>query len=249
MPPLTKRTTNTRENTPLRRLAWLTVLSLLGILAWDFSGLDMTVMHAVASPQGFPWQHNWWLEHLLHDKARQVAGLFYVGVLAMVWLPLGRFKDLSRRQRLEVCMSVTLSLLLINVLKRLSLSSCPWDLAAFGGLNPYVSHWNWGLSDGGSGRCFPGGHASSAFAFLALSLPWRVSPSEQNQRLGARIFWGVLMLGVLFGTVQTLRGAHYPSHTLWTGFLCWSVAVVNHLGFAGRQGCNPHPTHAIHSAH
>jgi membrane-associated PAP2 superfamily phosphatase len=23
-----------------------------------------------------------------------------------------------------------------------------------------------------------------------------------------------------------LRGAHYPSHTMWTGWICWAVTVV-----------------------
>lgn len=247
MPSISTKTTNTREKTPLRRLALLTGLGLLAILAWDFSGLDMAVMQAFASPQGFPWQHNWWLEHLLHDKARQVAVLFYAGVLAMVVLPLGRFKDLSRLQRLEIWLGITLGLLLVNVLKRYSLTSCPWDLAAFGGLGSYVSHWNWSLIDGGNGRCFPGGHASSAFAFVALSLPWLVSASERNQRLGTQILWGALMLGILFGSVQTLRGAHYPSHTLWTGFLCWSVAVINHLGFSWCQRSNTPTSRARHA--
>ncbi len=57
--------------------------------------------------------------------------------------------------------------LLIPLLKRHSLTSCPWDMAEFGGVARYVSHWHIGIVDGGPGRCFPSGHASSAFAFLS----------------------------------------------------------------------------------
>lgn len=220
-----------REDSPFRQLGLFTGLALLALLAWDVSGLDLRVMHWIARPEGFALRHNWWMEHLLHDQLRRAAVLFYLSVLAMVWLPVGRFKDLSKLQRLEIGVGITLGLGLINVLKRYSLTSCPWDLSAFGGVGTYVSHWQWGLSDGGSGHCFPGGHASSAFAFAALSLPWLVSDSDRDRQWGTRILWGVMLLGGALGAAQTLRGAHYPSHTLWTGFMCWSVAVINHLGF------------------
>jgi membrane-associated PAP2 superfamily phosphatase len=221
-----------RENSPLRRLGLFTVLALLALLTWDFSGLDLRVMHWIASPQGFALRHNWWMEQLLHDQVRHAAILVYLGVLVMVWLPMGRFRDLRQLQRFEIWVGSTLGLVLINVLKHHSLTSCPWDLADFGGVGTYVSHWNWRLSDGGSGHCFPGGHASSALAFSALSLPWLVSGDDQNRLWGTRILWAVLLLGGLLGVVQTLRGAHYPSHTLWTGWMCWSIAVVNHMAFA-----------------
>jgi hypothetical protein len=47
----------------------------------------------------------------------------------------------------------------------------------------------------------------------------------------ARILW-IVLAGMLLGTTQTLRGAHYPSHTLWTGMLCWLTALANHQIFA-----------------
>ena len=221
-----------RENSPFRRLGLFTVLALLALLTWDFSGLDLSVMHWIASPQGFAMRHNWWLEHLLHDRVRHAAVLAYLGVLVMVWLPMGRFRNLRQIQRFEIWAGITLGLVLINVLKRYSQTSCPWDLTEFGGVGTYVSHWNWGLRDGGSGHCFPGGHASSALAFLALCLPWLSSGVSDQRRQGLRLLIGVLALGVLLGAVQTLRGAHYPSHSLWTGWMCWSIAVVNHMAFA-----------------
>ena len=32
-------------------------------------------------------------------------------------------------------------------------------------------------------------------------------------------------LGVVYGVGQMLRGAHYPSHTMWTAWICWAVTV------------------------
>lgn len=221
-----------RENTPLRLLWLMTALYLLFLLAWDFSGLDMWVMQSIANQKGFGLRNNWWLEKVLHDRARQVAVLFYLGMLAMVWLPFGRFRSLRRMQRLEIFVGITLGLLVINLIKHYSLTSCPWDLAEFGGVARYVSHWQWGLGDGGRGQCFPGGHASAAMAFLAVCLPWLSSGMTAQRRQGLRMLVGVFALGVVLGGVQTLRGAHYPSHTLWTALMCWGIALVNHMAFA-----------------
>ena len=34
---------------------------------------------------------------------------------------------------------------------------------------------------------------------------------------------GVLIVGLLFALTQTVRGAHYPSHSAWTAWLSWTV--------------------------
>jgi membrane-associated PAP2 superfamily phosphatase len=134
-------------------------------------------------------------------------------------------------QRIEIVMGVLWCLLCISSLKRISLTSCPWDMKDFGGTAIYVSHWRWGVADGGDGHCFPGGHASSALAFLALCLPWLTNATQTDRRRGRTLLMGVLVLGFILGMTQTVRGAHYPSHTLWTGLICWAVAVLNHWVF------------------
>ena len=48
-----------------------------------------------------------------------------------------------------------------------------------------------------------------------------------------RMVLAVLLMGLVLGLTQTLRGAHYPSHTFWTAFICWAVALLNHWLFAG----------------
>lgn len=217
---------------PLGRTAvFYTLACLLCLLAWDFSGLDRQVMHWVGHAQGFAWRESALLEQIFHTGARRLAAVIYLGVLAMVYWPRGIFRNLARWQRLEIAVGIALALVAISGLKSLSLTSCPWDLQDFGGPAMYVSHWQWGVPDGGSGRCFPGGHASSAMAFLALSLPWLSAASPAQRRIGKVLLLTVLFLGLLLGMVQTLRGAHYPSHTFWTGFICWLVVWANHSAF------------------
>lgn len=194
-------------------------LWLLGLLSftllWDLSGLDMAVMQVIGTPQGFAWQDTWLLSRVLHDGLRQAMTGFWLMLVAWACWPGLR---MPRRERWTVVALATLSLLAVNLVKNASLTSCPWDLQAFGGSARWVSHWAWGVADGGPGRCFPGGHASSGFAFIGLCLPWLEAPpgADRRRSIGLRWLAAVLFVGLLAGAVQTLRGAHFPSHTLWT---------------------------------
>ncbi len=211
---------------------WLLGLLVVTLL-WDLSGTDLPVMRWLGSASGFPLRDRWFLEHLLHDAWRQL----FVGLYLLMWvwaswptrwnLALLDAVVLPRRERLTLALLVALSLLVVNLVKNASQTSCPWDLEIFGGTARYVSHWSlWQGSDGGSGRCFPGGHASSAFAFLGLCLPWLIPPQGTGRAPGAGHRWltGLLLAGLTAGAVQTVRGAHYPSHTLWTLLICGAVS-------------------------
>lgn len=222
---------------PLQPWRVLTLLLLGCLVAWDASGLDLSVMAGLGNAGGFPLREQWWLETVLHNAVRQLALVAFVGLWVMVWHPVGVFRSYQRMERLEMVVGVTFALLTISGMKRFSLTSCPWDLQSFGGLATYVSHWQWGVKDGGSGGCFPGGHASSAFAFVALVLPGltRGRGSAQH-RLAMRLLIGVVLAGLVLGGVQTLRGAHYPSHTLWTGWICWVIVSLNHALFGLFRG-------------
>lgn len=216
---------------PLWRGWWL-LLALT--LLWDWGGADLAVMQAIGNPEGFALRHQWLLSRVLHDAVQQVAVLFYL--LIWIWASWpARWQrgpvtlwTLPRRERLTVALLVTLSLLAVNLIKNASQTSCPWDLQAFGGPALYVSHWSLGVADGGSGRCFPGGHASSAYAFLALCLPWLMPPAGRSRERapGWRWLGFLLFAGLVAGAVQTVRGAHYPSHTLWTLVICAGVSLT-----------------------
>jgi membrane-associated PAP2 superfamily phosphatase len=60
---------------------------------------------------------------------------------------------------------------------------------------------------------------------MPASLPFLVHSQPSLRKTGRRIFLLTSGTGLLFGLVQTLRGAHYPSHTLWTGWICWAVTL------------------------
>lgn len=205
--------------------AWLALLlGLLLTLCWDALGLDLVVMRWLGDAHGFALRDHWWLSVALHDKARQISTIVYLCLWLMVAWPVGSWRALPHWQRWEMALGTTLCLLAVNTIKRHSLTSCPWDLSLFGGVAQYVSHWQWGVADGGPGVCFPGGHASAAFAFWPMALVWRAHKPQRP------VPWVLAIgaVGLLFGAVQTLRGAHYPSHTLWTALICATVALLNH---------------------
>jgi len=215
------------------RRAWMWPLALVSLtLAWDATGLDLVVMSWLGDSAGFAWRDAPLLKTVLHDGARQMAWGLLAGVMVSAALPWGPWRRLTGRQRVVAISGLFMSLLAINLFKFTSQTSCPWELQAFGGAAQYVSHWSWGVDDGGSGRCFPGGHASAAFAFWALVWPWLTSPRVDDQRLGQRLAVVIAVAGVVLGTAQTLRGAHYPSHTLWTAVICGAVSWGWHRAWA-----------------
>lgn len=212
-----------RFDRTVQRGLWVVLLLLGWTVLWELSGWDVPVMVIWGTEAGFKWQHNWWLETVLHDRARGVMVGVYLLLVGLSTWPVGGIGRVPRWQRWTALVGVTLALLAVNWVKRNSGTSCPWDIAAYGGQYPYVSHLNVAVLDGGPGRCFPGGHASAVLAFWALApAVWRTPGA--NARWGWWVWGGVLGLGLLFGLVQTVRGAHYPSHTAWTMVICWGVA-------------------------
>jgi membrane-associated PAP2 superfamily phosphatase len=219
-------------------LPWRGLIALLLlVLLWDAVGWDLSIMQSIGTTEGFPLRQNRWLADVLHTGARNACTALYLGLwFAALALPNNDHPLIGRRwQRSWWLLGVLMNLVVISGLKSISTVSCPWDLQAFGGPADYVGHWAFGVTDGGGGRCFPGGHASSAFAFLALAPVWLRATSAHHQRLGRWVFWVAVILGLAFGATQTLRGAHYPSHTLWTGWLCLTVSW---LWFAIYQPAN-----------
>jgi len=216
--------------TVITGLVLVTVLAVL----WDIGSGDMVIMQWIGTSQGFPLRSAWLLEAVLHDALRQACTLLWVLLTAWaLWPARGRLRHarifaISRTERLWVLALVSLSLLLVGFIKARSTTSCPWDLALFGGQARYVSHWSLALADGGPGRCFPGGHASSGFGFVALCLPWLLPPAGSARAPAPGWRWLALIVstGLVAGTVQTLRGAHYPSHTLWTLVICGAVSIT-----------------------
>lgn len=203
---------------PRRQLIGV-ALGLLGLVAWEAGGWDLAVSAFYGDAGGFAWRDRFLTRDLLHAGGRWLSTLVLVLLLADAVHPL--VPGPPRHLRWSGVLGSLLALVVVPAFKRASATSCPWDLAAFGGALPYVPHWRLGLTDGGPGHCFPSGHAVAAFAYYGVALAW----SRHRPRLARAWAIGVTVFGLAFGWAQLARGAHFVSHTLWSAWLCWTVGV------------------------
>ncbi len=211
----------TRQSTPFSAFSTAFVVFTL-LLAWDASALDLGAARLFGNLDGFSLESHWFWRGVLHEPMRNLGWVVEFALLAGIFRPFGALKKLPVERRLQLALSPLLALILVAEIKLHSRTSCPWDLQEFGGMATYVSHWALGMTDGGGGGCFPAGHASAGFAFFAGFFAFReVSPTTARRWLA-----GALVAGLLLGVAQQVRGAHYMSHTLWTGWLCWCSAAA-----------------------
>ena len=207
-----------------RSAAALLLAALVPLLLWDWSGLDITVARWFGTAQGFAWRDDFWLNTLGHIGARNLAWVLALALVVNIWRPWT--PGLTRRERVWWLLATLAAAAVVPLIKQQSLTSCPWDQSEFGGAAQQISHWlqlgPGGLRDGGGGRCFPSGHATSAFAFFSGGFALRRAYPIAARRWMS----GVLLLGLLLGLIQLARGAHFPSHTLWSAWVCFGVNVL-----------------------
>ncbi|GAB3051442.1 phosphatase PAP2 family protein [Stenotrophomonas tumulicola] len=197
---------------------------LLGSWLLMGNGLDQAIAARLYALQGGAWtlKDHWVTEYLVHRLGHDlsiVAGLLVLALaIASEWI--GTLSG-WRRPLLRLFASVTLSAVVVSLLKKVTGMDCPWDLVDFGGSRAFH-----GLLDARpvgvvASGCFPAGHASAGYGWLALYfLALDVRPRLRHAALGMGAG-----LGLVFGLSQQLRGAHFMSHDLWTAAICWFVAL------------------------
>lgn len=194
----------------------LTVLAL--IVLWDLSGLDTSLAEFAAGSAGFPLRDSWLLKAVFHDGAKYLAWAFSLALAVSAVWPWGPLRAIPSGRRIQLAAAAITASGLIALLKSGNHTSCPWDLAQFGGVASHISHWaGWAQTDGGGGHCFPAGHASTGFAFIGGYFALR----HDKPQLAKAWLLVSIASGLVLGGVQQLRGAHFMSHTLWTGWICW----------------------------
>jgi len=207
-----------------RRVSRRDLLLLAGALvllaAWELSGWDLKLIRFFGDATGFGWRDHWLTSRVLHEGGRWLAGAILAVLAWDAISPLGGGP--SRRERRYWLGVVIVTLVLVPTIKRFTSTSCPWDLAEFGGAVAYVPHWLPFVRDGGPGHCFPSGHSVSAFAFLGTYFLWRA----HSRRVARAVLAATVVLGIAYSWAQMARGAHFASHGLWSAWLCWAMAVA-----------------------
>jgi membrane-associated PAP2 superfamily phosphatase len=200
---------------------WACLLFALALLlSWDASGLDLWVSHFFADSSGFAERNGFVSKTLLHTGGKAT---YFVCFGLLLWNYFRPMVKVPKPAQLWWFGTMLICIAVISLLKYLSKSSCPWSLQIFGGVATHMSHWNFFSPDGGPGRCFPSGHLSGAFSLLAVHFALR--PISRVWSRNALFL--VLLLGLLFGLGQVMRGAHFVSHVLYSGWLSWLVCLLS----------------------
>ncbi len=183
----------------VRYLGLPLLLALLTFLAFDVTDLDRLFSNLFYDPVAgvFPVGHNHLFERITHKWARIIPDwtgeLAVIGaLLSFVWPCIVKFKATRpgqylvrsrtaaplqwlQQHRLDfffVIVAFALSTGLIHYLKSHSSIYCPVETTLYGGSETrkewYENFNSWG--EAGAGRCWPGGHASSAFSMFAVCL-------------------------------------------------------------------------------
>jgi len=124
-------------------------------------------------------------------------------------------------------LSLLLSFSIVALLKRVLPAECPWDLQQFGGDLPFIGVFADRPAAMHPTQCFPAGHASVGYAWVALYF-YFLPVCARKARIGLT---PGLLLGLLLGVTQQLRGAHFFSHDLTTLWLCWVVSSLVYLTY------------------
>lgn len=163
------------------------------------SRLDRELIAPFYDPtaRGFPLRDAWALDVLGHTGLKWLMVAFWAFCLARG----GRLRRGALYMALIAAVVVTL--------KHYSPVSCPWDLPEYGGRNPHA------------GRCLPAGHPLTGFALFGLVLALSQRPRAARYTLVTALF-----IGLGAGAVQVARGAHFPSHVLWTAWIAWAVTLA-----------------------
>ncbi len=227
----------THTGTDAQRLqsCWLTVplALLLLLLALDATDIDRTISlwFFDAVTQTFPWRHSFLLDSVLHHWVKYAVIL--VTCLAAAMLMFTWIVPALRTRRpllLFIVLAMTLAPLTVTTLKQVTDRPCPWDIADFGGSVPYTHLFELRAQPHAAGLCFPAGHASTGFALLAFYFAaWR----ERRRALARMALIAGVAAGLLLGLARIAQGAHFVSHVLWSGLVCWLVMVALHALLAG----------------
>lgn len=194
------------------------------LLIVDPVRIDFALAHLFYLPgQGFIGKNSFWLEDVLHYRAKQAVIL--LGVLSIACFMLSLLPTRLRAWRRTLgylVLALGLSTSIVTPLKTLTGVQCPWSLSEFGGEETFSPLIGERPTTENPGRCWPGGHASAGFSLLAFFFVLR----DRHPRLARIALVTALALGSLFSLGRMMQGAHFLSHNLWTLLFDWLICAT-----------------------
>lgn len=168
------------------------------------------------------WKTSWWAEEFFHKGGRTASLL--VAIVGVGLLITANYRNAWVQHRKPLCylmLATAGSSVLVSVLKSSLAVSCPWEFTRYGGSLSYNNVIEQIVLHNGTG-CFPAGHASAGYAWIALYF-FGLSYQSVWRWPGLIV---ALAAGVVFGFAQQIRGAHFISHDFWTLAVCWLFSVL-----------------------
>jgi membrane-associated PAP2 superfamily phosphatase len=202
------------------------VLFMAAVLSLHGLYLDLRLAGAIFFWEGGTWLRQYWLlDDVIHGGGRILVGIMLVLLLgALAGSFVNRHLQSCRKGLIYLFTVILCAFALVNIIKAISGIPCPWSVVRYGGSQPLRDIWSgFGFTSG----CFPAGHASGGYVWVALYFFARVYVPRLR-------YWGLavgLVLGLVFGVGQQFRGAHFISHDIWTLTICWYVSLLGYLAF------------------
>jgi len=182
------------------------------------TNIDHTLANFFFTPPNiWPYRNNFFLEKILHKGGVIfIISLFTILLSCLYYLTARKKSEVLKKYIFFTITSSLLTILIVYGLKFFSLSPCPWHSIGFspdarvapGLLHLFSFHHQ--LSG-----CFPAGHSSGGFGFLSLYFAHLIIKKKRN----LLYLLPGLIIGVLFGIAQEMRGAHFISHDFATIFI------------------------------
>ncbi len=209
------------------------------LLIFDPVFIDLWITDHLYNPEtGFIGKKSFFLEDILHDRAKQA--LYMVPIFALVGL-LGSYCKFTfipswlknhRRHMVYILLAMGVSTGVMRPLKLATAVQCPWSLDRYGGVEHYSSLTSpRAPAVKNTGQCWPGGHASAGFSFLAFFFLLR----DKNTAKAKQALIFALTLGSVLGFGRMLQGAHFLSHNIWTMLIDWTICAALYFLFLARN--------------
>lgn len=208
-------------------------LVLVGIL-FEYTGIDIWwTSHFYDFNSGtWPYRSHWLFDSIIHEGGRYFnicVGVAWLICFVLTFL-IGPARKL-KKPMLYFLSATAAGPLIVGALKNTTHIYTPWDLKIFSGTMPYIRLFDHVPNGLPVGEGFPAGHASGGYAFFSLYFVLRHFGSPY--RIYGLLFG--LGLGTIFGIGQQVRGAHFPSHDLFSMAICWYAALIFYFIFYPKE--------------
>ncbi len=200
-------------------------LFFLALIVLEFTPLDFHISEQFynSTLQQWPYKDNWLIQTVLHKGGQAFSKIMGVVVLLFLLASIPKKSPLNhyRTPLMYLFFAAITGPIIIAILKSHTHLYCPWDLQIFGGKLPYIRLLDNVPSHSKIGHCFPAGHAGGGYTFISLYFFLLiVKPTYKKHGL----YFG-LLLGIVYGVAQQMRGAHFLSHDIFSLAICWFASL------------------------